>query len=238
MLGLPAEKVLLIFCKIGSDGECCSPNQPIHSKSKAMALDRIDVALLNALQRDCRQTVQQLAEQVGLSATPCWKRVKALEEAGVIRGYSALVDRERVGLAQCVIAEITLNRHGEDVVAQFERAVVDCEAIVSCDATTGAADYVVKVLVPDIRAYDQFLHATAFKLPGVTHVRSSVVLRELKAQTRLPIAWPDAAGPLAGGGAPGAGLAGRAGGQPGSSAGTSAVRRRRAAAPAVASSSA
>lgn len=152
-----------------------------------MVLDRIDVALLNALQRDCRQTVQQLAEAVGLSATPCWKRVKALEEAGVITGYSALVDRAAVGLAQCVIAEVILNRHSEDVVAQFERAVVECEAIVSCDATTGAADYVIKVLVPDIRAYDEFLHRTAFKLPGVTHVRSSVVLRELKAQTRLPI---------------------------------------------------
>lgn len=175
-----------------------------------MDLDRIDVALLYALQRDCRQTVQQLADAVGLSATPCWKRVKLLEEAGVITGYTALVDRERVGLAQCVIAEINLNRHSEDVVAQFERAVAECEAIVSCYATTGAADYVVKVLVPDIRAYDQFLHSTAFKLPGVTHVRSSVVLRELKAQTRLPIAAPAASGtapaaPLRGGGRTGTG---------------------------------
>lgn len=161
-------------------------------------LDRIDIALLDALQRDSRLTVQQLAERVGLSATPCWKRVKALEEAAVITGYTALVDRARVGLAQCVIAEINLDRHAEDVVQAFEQAVAVTPAIVSCWSTTGAADYVLKVLVPDIAGYERFLHGVAFKLPGVSHVRSSVVLKEVKADTRLPIsasAWaPPAVG--------------------------------------------
>lgn len=160
-------------------------------------LDRIDIALLDALQRDSRLTVQQLAERVGLSATPCWKRVKALEEAGVITGYTALVDRARVGLAQCVIAEINLDRHAEDVVLAFEQAVAATPAIVSCWSTTGAADYVMKVLVPDIAGYERFLHGVAFKLPGVTHVRSSVVLKEVKAETRLPIS-ASAAQPPAG----------------------------------------
>lgn len=150
-------------------------------------LDRYDRLLLAELQRDSRQTVQQLATAVGLSSTPCWKRVKELEASGVIRRYTALVDREKVGLALCVLAELNLTRHSEEDVREFERAVADCPQIVSCYATTGQADYVIKVLVPDIKQYEAFLHETAFKLPGVTHVRSSVVLKEVKAETRVPV---------------------------------------------------
>jgi Lrp/AsnC family transcriptional regulator, leucine-responsive regulatory protein len=156
-------------------------------------LDRRDVDILAELQRDSRQSVQQLAERVGLSATPCWKRVKELEAAGVIRGYSALVDREQVGLQLCVLAEVNLTQHNEDTVRQFERAVAACPQIVSCYSTTGQADYVIKVLVEDIKSYESFLHDTAFRLPGVTHIRSSVVLKEVKAEIKLPIKAPSEA---------------------------------------------
>lgn len=150
-------------------------------------LDRHDLLLLAELQRDARQTVQQLAAAVGLSSTPCWKRVKEMEASGIIRGYTALVDREKVGLTLCVLAELNLTRHSEEDVRNFEAAVADCPQIVGCYATTGQADYMIKVLVPDIKGYESFLHETAFKLPGVTHVRSSVVLKEVKAETRLPV---------------------------------------------------
>jgi Lrp/AsnC family transcriptional regulator, leucine-responsive regulatory protein len=153
-------------------------------------LDRHDVQLLTELQRDSRQTVQQLAAAAGLSATPAWKRVKEMENAGIIRGYTALVDREKVGLTLCVLAEVNLTRHSEDDVRRFEQAVAATPQIVSCYATTGQADYLLKVLVPDIKSYESFLHETAFKLPGVTHVRSSVVLKEVKAETRLPLEGP------------------------------------------------
>lgn len=153
-------------------------------------LDRHDVLLLTELQRDSRQTVQQLAAAAGLSSTPCWKRVKEMENAGIIRGYTALVDREKVGLTLAVLAEVNLTRHNEDDVRRFEEAVAAAPQIVSCYATTGQADYVIKVLVPDIKSYESFLHDTAFKLPGVTHVRSSVVLKEVKAETRLPLQAP------------------------------------------------
>jgi len=153
-------------------------------------LDRHDVALLTELQRDSRQTVQQLAAAAGLSSTPCWKRVKDMEAAGIIRGYTALVDREKVGLGLCVIAELNLTRHNENDVRRFEQAVADCPQIVSCYSTTGQADYIIKVLVPDIKSYERFLHETAFELPGVTHVRSSVVLKEVKSELRLPIDVP------------------------------------------------
>jgi len=153
-------------------------------------LDRQDLVLLAELQRDSRQTVQQLAAAAGLSNTPCWKRVKEMEAAGIIRGYTALVDREKVGLALCVLAEVNLTRHNEDDVRRFEQAVSQCPTIVSCYATTGQADYVIKVLVPDIKHYEGFLHDTLFRLPGVTHVRSSVVLKEVKSETRLPFDEP------------------------------------------------
>src|ERR1700712_1471450 len=150
-------------------------------------LDEKDRALLAELQRDSRQTVQQLAAAVGLSATPCWKRVKDMEAAGVIRGSGANVDRESVGLALCVVAEVNLTQHTENTVREFERAVAACRQIVSCYSTTGAADYSITVLVEDIKTYEQFLHDTAFKLPGVTHIRSSVVLKEVKASAGVPI---------------------------------------------------
>ena len=160
-----------------------------------IVLDRTDHIILEALQRDSRQTVQQLAAAVGLSATPCWKRVKDMEAAGVIRGYSATVDRESVGLTLCVLAEVNLTQHTEGTVQEFERAVAACPEIVACYSTTGGADYSIKVLVPDIRSYERFLHETAFRLPGVTHIRSSVVLKEIKAEAGVPI--PGAAPPPA-----------------------------------------
>jgi DNA-binding Lrp family transcriptional regulator len=155
-------------------------------------LDRQDVILLSELQRDSRQTVQQLADAAGLSSTPAWKRIKEMEGSGVIRGYTALVDREKVGLSLAVLAEINLTRHNEDDVRRFEREAQACPQVVSCYATTGQADYVIKVLVPDIKAYESFLHEVLFKLPGVTHVRSSVVLKEIKSETRLPFEVPRA----------------------------------------------
>ncbi len=150
-------------------------------------LDRYSLQILAELQRDSRQTVQQLSERVGLSATPCWKRVKDMEAAGIIRGYTAVVDRERVGLNLAVIVEANLTQHSEEVVRRFEAAVAQSPQIIQCQSTTGQADYIMTVLVADIKSYERFLHETIFRLPGITHVRSSIVLREIKAQTMLPL---------------------------------------------------
>src|SRR5678816_4062121 len=98
-------------------------------------LDRRDIDILTELQRDSRQSVQQLAGKVGLSATPCWKRVKDMEAAGVIRGYGASIDRESVGLQLCVLAEVNLSQHTEALVREFERAVAVCPQIISCYST-------------------------------------------------------------------------------------------------------
>lgn len=151
------------------------------------SLDSHSLAILRELQRDARQTVQQIAERVGLSSTPCWKRIKAMEAAGVITGYSALVDRERVGLGLMVVVETNLSQHTQELVEQFERAVAATPQIVRCLSTTGQSDYLLTVLVPGIAEYERFLHATLFRLPGVTHVRSSIVLKEVKSDVKLPV---------------------------------------------------
>ena len=149
--------------------------------------DRATRQILEALQADSRQSTQQLADKVGLSATPVWRRVKELEESGVIRRHVALVDREKLGLSICVLANVSLVRHSEGAVEQFERLVGASREIIECHATTGEADYVIKIVVADMKAYDQFLQQQVFKVPGVASVRSNVVLREVKYETALPV---------------------------------------------------
>lgn len=155
--------------------------------SEEFILDPFSLQILTELQRDSRQTVQQLAERVGLSTTPCWKRIKEMEAAGVIQGYCALVNREKVGLKQLAVVEVNLERHTEEQVQQFERAVAASPHIVRCLSTTGQADYILTVLARDIAHYEQLLHGTLFKLPGVAHVRTSIVLKEVKFDMRLPV---------------------------------------------------
>ena len=151
------------------------------------SFDRATRQILAALQEDNRQSTQALAEQVGLSATPVWRCVKELEDSGVIRRHVALVDREKLGLSLCVLAHVSLVRHSEGAVEDFERLVQASPEIIECHAITGEADYVIKVVVTDMKAYDQFLQMGIFKLPGVSSVRSNVVLREVKYETALPV---------------------------------------------------
>ena len=155
-----------------------------------MSVDKFDLAILSVLQKDARASLQEISKHVGLSPTPCWKRIKDMEAAGVIRGYTALVDREKVGLNLRVVVEANLGEHSEELLRKFERAVAASPQIVHCVSTTGQADYIMTVLIADIQAYERFLHDTIFRLPGVTHVRSSIVLKEIKQETRLPVPGP------------------------------------------------
>lgn len=149
--------------------------------------DRFSARILASLQDNGRLTVQEVADRVGLSTTPTWKRIKELEKQGVIRGYAALLDREKVGLGICVLAEINLAQHMKAVVSEFEQAIQASDAIVECYSLTGEADYLIKVLAPDIAGYNAFLDSVVMKLPGLSAIRSSVVLREVKSSTALPL---------------------------------------------------
>lgn len=153
----------------------------------SILLDQHSLNILFELQRDARQTIQQIADAVGLSPTPCWRRIKEMEAAGVIRGYTVVVDRERVGLHICAVTEVNLDRHSEQSVQRFEEMVATSPHIVRCVSATGSADYILTVMVPDIKRYEHFLRDTLFKLPGVTHVRSSIVLRDVKSEVVLPL---------------------------------------------------
>jgi Lrp/AsnC family leucine-responsive transcriptional regulator len=151
------------------------------------SLDRVSRSILEALQDDARQSTQALADRLGLSATPVWRRIKEMEERGLIRRHVALVDREKLGLSICVLANVSLVRHSEGAVEQFEALVRASREIIECHGITGEADYLIKIVVPDMKAYDQFLQSKVFRLPGVASVRSNVVLREVKYETALPI---------------------------------------------------
>ena len=153
-------------------------------------LDPYSRRLLLELMRDSRQTVQELADAVGLSTSPCWKRIKTMEERGVIRGYTARVDPEKVGLGLTVIVEANLARHRQEQVRSFEDEIAAIPEIVQCLSTTGESDYVMTVMVADIKCFERFLHETLLRMPGITHVRSRIVLRELKGRTQLPLPAP------------------------------------------------
>ena len=149
--------------------------------------DAYSMKILEALQEDSRMTVQQISERVGLSSTPCWKRIKEMEAQGVITGYTVQVDRKKVGLNLMVMAEINLAQHTDKIVAAFEAAVAATPQIVRCYSTTGQADYVLTIMAADIETYEHFLMKTLFKLPAVAHVRSGIVLRDVKQRASLPL---------------------------------------------------
>ena len=150
-------------------------------------MDNTDIKIIKCLQADGRASSAQLAEQVGLSPAPVWRRVKALEAAGVLRGYHADVDRHKVGLQGCMFTQISLDRHSADVVENFERSVRDAPEILECYAVTGDADFLLKIVVQSPQDYDRFLHRFLFNLPGVRQTRTIVALREIKHDLRLPL---------------------------------------------------
>lgn len=150
-------------------------------------MDNVDRRIMVALQEDGRLTTQELADRVGVSASPAWRRVKALEEGGHIRRYVALLDPVRVGVAECVFAHVTLSKHDRPGMEAFERAVARRPEVLECYATTGEADYLLRVCVPSTRDYERFLQEAIFTLPSVQHVKSNFTLREVKYTTALPL---------------------------------------------------
>lgn len=150
-------------------------------------MDSYDRKILSALQQDGRISNQQLAEQVGLSSAACWRRVKALEESGVIRKYTALVNPDAVNQGLCVLVMVSLVRHSVDHSKSFENAMHACPEVLQCYAITGNADFVLRVMVSDIKAYDRFLNERVFPLEGIAQVNSNFALREIKSETALKI---------------------------------------------------
>jgi Lrp/AsnC family leucine-responsive transcriptional regulator len=157
------------------------------AKSAQMALDDGDRRILRALQRDGRMPIIALAEAVGLSATPCQRRVKRLEEAGVIRGYSAQVSPARVGLPLQAFVQVSLESHAEEVAEKFHKALAARPEVLAAYAMSGEMDYLLHVLAPDMEAFGDFATRALLRMPGVKETRSSFVLATLKEPGEVPL---------------------------------------------------
>lgn len=150
-------------------------------------LDAADRRILRALQRDGRLPVVALAEQVGLSATPCQRRVKRLEEAGIIARYAAIVPPASVGLPLTAFVFVSLSSHAEDVVEPFHRAIAARPEVLACWAMSGETDYLLHVVARDLDSYGEFALKALLRLPGVKETRTAFVLREVKAPGEVPV---------------------------------------------------
>lgn len=150
-------------------------------------LDETDLSLLRELQRDGTLSTAELGKRVGLSASPCWRRVKRLEEGGVIRGRVAVLDPAALGLDLSAFALITLSRHVDEDIDAFHEALARAPEVTSCYAVTGAVDFIVTVMVPDMAGYERFLRTRLLHLTMIRSINTSFVLREVKASTALPL---------------------------------------------------
>jgi len=150
-------------------------------------MDEFDRKILRVLQADASVTMAELAEQVGLSQTPCWRRVKAMEESGVIERRAVLLSADMLGYSVHVLAHIRLRQHDEDTLDRFEDAVRAHPEIVECFVMGGEYDYIVRVLAQSIGHYERFLRKVLLHLPGVAHVDSGFALKKVKLTTDIPV---------------------------------------------------
>jgi DNA-binding Lrp family transcriptional regulator len=152
-----------------------------------MDLDTTDWKILRLLQSDARISNVDLAKQVGLSPSPCLSRVRALETSGFISRYVSLLDPLRVGLKVSVFIQVTLEKQIEPALETFERAIRDRPEVMECYLMTGDADYLLRVVVPDLQAVEHFILDFLSRVPGVGNIRSSFALKQVKYQTALPL---------------------------------------------------
>lgn len=150
-------------------------------------LDRTDVAILNSMQENSRITNADLARSVNLSPTPCFNRVKAMEELGVIRKQVTLLEPAVLGLHVNVFIQVSLEKQVEDALSVFEKAIGDRPEVMECYLMTGDADYLLRVLMPDIRALEHFILDHLTKIRGVSNIRSSFALKQVRYKTALPL---------------------------------------------------
>ncbi|ENV79054.1 Lrp/AsnC family transcriptional regulator [Acinetobacter ursingii] len=143
-------------------------------------LDRIDRKILSALRQNGRLTIAQLSEQVGLSSSPCWTRLKRLESLKIIDGYTANINPKAIGIKDLFFIEITLERHDDEMLEQFSQALADIPEVIEAHLVTGEYDYLVKVAVKDAEHYERFLRKKLYSIKGIRHTRSTFALRPLK----------------------------------------------------------
>jgi len=150
-------------------------------------LDPFEVKILRELQRDANQTTAEIAERVGLSVSPCWRRIDRLEREGFIRKRVAIVDRRKVGLNAHVFAQVKLNAHGRSNLDEFSEAIRGFPEVLDAYVLMGTTDFMLRIVAKDIDAYERFFFDRLSNLPGVQEINSTVALSEIKATTELPL---------------------------------------------------
>jgi Lrp/AsnC family transcriptional regulator, leucine-responsive regulatory protein len=150
-------------------------------------MDAIDLRILARLQQNARVTNVELARAVNLSPSPCLARVRALEQAGYIERHVTLLNPKKVGLTVSVLVQVTLEKQIEPALEAFEKAVRERPEVMECYLMTGDADYLLRVLVPDVPAFERFILEFLSRVPGVGNIKSSFALKQVKYQTALPL---------------------------------------------------
>lgn len=156
-------------------------------KNDRVVLDDTDRAILQELQRDASLSTAELARRVGLSPSPCWRRVRRLEDEGVILRRVAVIDPRKVGLDLTAFALVSLDRHAGAGIEGFHEAVRSAPEVISCYAVTGTVDFLLTVVVRDMEAYERFLTTRLFALPMIRSINTSFVLRSIKTSTLVPV---------------------------------------------------
>ena len=150
------------------------------SATPSVKLDRFDLAILRALQRDARLSLSEISAEVGLTSSPCWTRIRRLEEAGVIEGYTVRLNAEKLGLKDTVIVQVTLDSHSDEALERFGHALQAIPEVLEAFLVSGDYDYYLRLAVADTRDYERLLREKLYKIPGIRHSKSSFVLRVLK----------------------------------------------------------
>jgi Lrp/AsnC family leucine-responsive transcriptional regulator len=145
-----------------------------------MDLDKFDRAILSVLQQDARASLQDISARVGLSTTPCWTRIKKMENEGVIQGYTVRIDPAALGFRDTVIVQVTLESHTEEILEAFGKALEDIPEVLEAYLISGDYDYYIRIAVRDTRDYERLLRERLYRIPGIRHSKSSFVLRRLK----------------------------------------------------------
>ena len=156
------------------------------------ALSAIDARILAALQQDGRTTNQTLADGIGMSASPCWRRVRQLEEHKVIQGYRAVLDRRKIGLGVLVFVRVTIDRHSEVEARKFEQEVMALEDVVACYSIGGDGDFLLQVVSRDLDTFADFAMSVIRRLTGIKEMQSMFVLKEIKPFVAWPVKGPKA----------------------------------------------
>ncbi|MGX5667469.1 Lrp/AsnC family transcriptional regulator [Rhizobium daejeonense] len=152
-------------------------------------LEAVDVRILEALQTDGRMTNQTLSEEVGLSTSPCWRRVRQLEETGVIKGYRAELDRKKIGLGVLAFIRVKIDSHSEQEAEEFSASVSKLKEVVACYSIAGDADFLLQVVSPDLDTYADFAMTVVRRLPRIKEMQTTFVLKEIKPFEGLPLSF-------------------------------------------------